>query len=97
PSAVGNPGTPNYDSVINPPIPDYGVVTYVTYRESNCNMYLYKHAAAGSVSPAPANDYSFQSLCAQSGVLKCVGFDAVADLGGIYGDNSGTVPDATNT
>ena len=97
PSAVGNPGTPNFDSVISAPISGDGVVSYVTCRATNCNMYLYKHAAAGAVSPAPPADYSFQSLCdpnANPGVAKCVGFDSTADLGGNYGDISGTLPDA---
>src|SRR5206468_9448353 len=57
PSAVGNPGTPDYNAVISAPIPNYGVVTYITCRAGNCNMYLYKHAAAGTVSPPPPANY----------------------------------------
>jgi len=51
-------------------------------------------------SPLPAaitsSGSDFLTLCSQSGVLRCVGFDAASDLAGTYGDNSGTLPgDAT--
>jgi chitodextrinase len=54
PSAVGNPGSPNFDSVISASISNYGVVMYVTCRASSCNTYLYKHAAGGGA-PVPAD------------------------------------------
>src|SRR5207244_1128308 len=53
PSAVGNPGSPNFDSVISAPISNYGVVTYITCRASTCNMYLYKHASSGPPDTTP--------------------------------------------
>jgi hypothetical protein len=46
PSAVGNPGSPDLDSVISAPISNYGVVAYVTCRTKSCNMYLYKHSGS---------------------------------------------------
>src|SRR5262245_15148385 len=38
----------------------------------------------GPLSPA-----DFQARCSGPGVLRCVGFDAAADIAGIYGDNTG--------
>jgi hypothetical protein len=41
----------------------------------------------------PARDDSdFHTRCHSSGVVKCVGFDSVADITGIWGDPSGILP-----
>jgi len=53
PSAVGNPGSPELDSVISASISNYGVVMYVTCGAFSCNTYLYKHAASTGGTPTP--------------------------------------------
>ncbi|MEM6994691.1 MAG: hypothetical protein AAF721_29525, partial [Myxococcota bacterium] len=44
--------------------------------------------------PAGADeaDDDFAARCADPDVLRCIGFDQVADLGGDESDNSGTLP-----
>lgn len=41
-------------------------------------------------SPPPPGSADFASRCAQSGVIKCVGFDDAASIAGKWGDPSGT-------
>jgi len=42
-----------------------------------------------NVDNSPEGSDDFQTRCAAPGVIKCIGFNTVADLGGGYGDNSG--------
>ena len=49
-------------------------------------------SAAPTPPPSSAN---FTTRCSQAGVLKCVGFDAPADISGTYGDNQGILSGAT--
>jgi len=44
---------------------------------------------------APPGGLDFQTRCAQPGVIKCVGFDAAADIAGGFGANSGIFSGAT--
>src|SRR5262249_48424457 len=54
PSAVGDP-VAGAASVISASIPNYGVVMYVTCNGSNCNVYLYKHAARSGDASSNSN------------------------------------------
>jgi len=46
PAAVGNPGSPELDSVISAEIADYGVDMYVTCHAYSCVVHVYKHTDA---------------------------------------------------
>jgi hypothetical protein len=48
--------------------------------------------ASVTTSAGPQGSLDFQARCAQPGVIRCVGFDAPADIAGTYGDNSGILP-----
>jgi len=46
-------------------------------------------AVSATTSSGPQGSLDFQARCAQPGVIRCVGFDAAADIAGTYGNNSG--------
>jgi hypothetical protein len=43
PNTVGNPSSPDFDGTISAPISTYGVIMYVTCRQTNCRVDIYKN------------------------------------------------------
>lgn len=77
PSYVGNANGSFSDDFISAPIPEYGVVMYIScmYSAGPCTVAIYKHA----------DDFSIRCV----GALRCIGFEDPNDIVGGYGDNHG--------
>lgn len=55
PAGIGPQETPTFIATLSAPVSNFGVVAYVNCIQSDCKMYLYKHAASGtSAGHAPA-------------------------------------------
>ena len=89
------------DGATTPGVASEGKVTATAHERPKWKLRTSAPASEPAPSPAPppSSGLSFADRCAQSGVVKCVGFDAPSDfsngsggLNGAYGFNSGIMP-----
>jgi hypothetical protein len=71
---IGNWATLTAGNLAAAPINTYGLIMFFTGSQQ---VYLYKNSTNSNT---PTNNNTFTTLCVQSGVLKCVGFDSAADI-----------------
>jgi hypothetical protein len=87
PSGVGDPSDPDgdgsYDGMISAPIPDYGVVMYVSCRPANCKVHLYKHGSSNSGDDQPPSPPSGLTAVAVSATQVNLDWTASTDNVGV--------------
>lgn len=68
---------PSIFNTVGIPIPEYGVIMFIHWFGVDSGVYLYKHNTPSD----------FTTRCAAPGVVRCVGFDASAEIAGTWGVN----------
>src|SRR5688572_13138823 len=94
------PGNPSGDTRLPPArfAPVRGKVSArrrMSARRSRMNRLHLGCSAIALVLAQGTAHADFASRCADPAVIKCVGFDAAADISGTYGDRSGILSGAT--